>query len=75
MSAVPNEFEFIVAVALAKPGATFETVAAAIATSPPFLKAVRLGLSKVPPEGWSPAQVTRTTLAKAFSAGTAGTMF
>ena len=75
MSVLPNLFESVIAEALARPGATTESVAAAIASSHPFLKAVRLGLSKAPPEGWSPEQVMRITLAKAFSAGTAGAMF
>ena len=75
MSVLPNLFESVIAEALARPGATTESVAAAIASSHPFLKAVRLGLSKAPPEGWSPEQVMRLTLAKAFSAGTAGAMF
>jgi hypothetical protein len=75
MSALPNLFEFVIAGALAKPGATAETVATEIASSGPFLKAVRLALAKPPPQGWSPEQVMRVTLAKAFSASTAGTMF
>jgi hypothetical protein len=77
MSAVPNLFEFTIDKALEKPGATAESVAAAIASSEPFLKAVRLGLAHVTPPGGVPttAQVTRDTLAKAFSSPTAGTMF
>ncbi len=77
MSAVPNLFEFVIAEALEKPGATAESVAAAIASSEPFLKAVRLGMAHVTPPGGEPttADVTRGTLAKAFSSPTAGTMF
>jgi|RhiMethySRZTD1v2_1073278.scaffolds.fasta_scaffold37872_3 hypothetical protein len=73
MGAVPNLFEFVIAGALAKPGATAETIATEIASSEPFLRAVRLGLSK-PPRG-RPEWVMRGTLAKAFSAGTANGMF
>jgi hypothetical protein len=77
MSAVPNLFEFIIAEALERPGATAESVAAAIASSEPFLKAVRLGMTHVIPPDCvlTTAQITRTTLAKAFSSPTAGTMF
>jgi hypothetical protein len=75
MSALPNLFNSVIGGALAKPGATVETVAAAIASSEPFLRAVRLGMSEAPPEGWEAEQVIRTTIAKAFSAGTASGMF
>jgi hypothetical protein len=77
MSAVPNLFEFVLAEALERPGATAESVAAALAASDPFLKAVRLGMAHVTPPGGAPttAQVTRGKLAKAFSSPTAGTMF
>jgi hypothetical protein len=77
MGAVPNLFDFIIDEALKQPGATAESVAAAIASSEPFLKAVRLGLAHVTPSDGIPttAQFTRSTLAKAFSSPTAGTMF
>jgi hypothetical protein len=77
MGALPNLFEFVIAEALEDPDATPESVATAIASSEPFLKAVRLGLAHVAPPGEvsTTAQITRTTLAKAFSSPTAGTMF
>jgi hypothetical protein len=76
-SAVPNLFDFIIEEALAEPGATVESVAAAIVRSTPFLTAVQLGMAHVPPAGGIPsrAQMTRIKLAKAFSAPTSGTMF
>ena len=46
MSVLPNLFESVIAKALARPGATTESVAAAIASSHPFLKAVRLDCPK-----------------------------
>lgn len=77
MSAVPNAFEFVIAEALDMPGATAESVAAAVASSAPFLKAIQLGMSHQTPSGGVPsvAQVVRGKLAKAFSAPTSGTMF
>jgi subtilisin family serine protease len=76
-SAMPNLFDFIIGEALAAPGATAESVAEAIARSPPFLTAVQLGMAHVPPAGGIPskAQMTRIKLGKAFSAPTSGTMF
>ena len=76
-SAVPNLFDFVIEEALAEPGATVESVAAAIARSTPFLTAVQLGMAHVPPASGIPskAQMTRIKLAKAFSAPTSGTMF
>ena len=47
--AMPNLFEFTIAEALDAPGATVESVAAAIASSSYFLKAVRLGMDYVAP--------------------------
>jgi subtilisin family serine protease len=76
-SALPNSFEFIIAEALAAPGPTARSVAAAIASSPPFLKAVELGMHFVVPPDGAPtrAQATRGKLAKSLSAPTAGLMF
>jgi hypothetical protein len=76
MSAVPNLFEFIIAEALERDGATAESVAAAIAASDPFLKAVRKGMDHPTPDGGLPtqAQVMRIALSKAFGAPTAGQM-
>jgi hypothetical protein len=75
--ALPNLFDFIIEEALAAPGATADSVAEAIARSPPFLTAVQLGMAHVPPAAGIPskAQVTRSKLGKAFSAPTSGTMF
>ena len=75
--AMPNLFEFTIAEALDAPGATVESVAAAIASSSSFLKAVRLGMDYVAPSRGLPtkAQMTRSKLATAFSAPTNGTMF
>jgi subtilisin family serine protease len=69
-SRLPNQFEFFIEEALEKSGATAESVAAAIASSAPFLKAVRLGMAHVTPSdgAQTAAQITRSTLAKAFSA-------
>jgi hypothetical protein len=77
MGALPNLFEDIIAEALEKPGATAESVAAAIASSELFLRAVQLGMAHITPPGKVPttAQIMRATLAKAFSSPTAGTMF
>jgi len=76
MSAVPNLFLFDIDEALAKPNATPETVAAAVAASDSFLKAVRLAMEvDRPAEGWTMAQVIRIRLAEAFSAGIANGMF
>ena len=76
MSAVPNLFEFIITEALEQDGATAESVAAAIAASDPFLKAVRKGLDDQAPEGGvlAQAQVMRMALSQAFGAPTAGEM-
>jgi hypothetical protein len=77
MGAVPNLFDFVIAEAFEKPDATSESVAAAIAASDPFLKAIRLGFADIT-EGQdvpTPAQIIRLKLMKAFSAATAGTMF
>jgi subtilisin family serine protease len=75
--ALPNLFEFTIAEALTAPDATAESVATAIASSLPFLKAVKLGMAYVPPSAGDPsrAQMMRSNLATAFSAPTAGTMF
>jgi hypothetical protein len=76
-SAVPNLFEFIIAEALERDGATAESVAAMIAASDPFLKAVRKGMDHQAPDGGMPptqAQVMRMALSKAFGAPTAGQM-
>jgi subtilisin family serine protease len=74
-AALPNPFELIIARALDAPGATAESVAAAIAFSPPFLAAVRSGMAPVPAGGGpTSAQATRIKLAKAFSAPTSGTI-
>jgi hypothetical protein len=77
MSAVPNLFEFIIDEALEQDGATAESVAATIAASDSFLKAVRKGMDHEPPDGGLPtrAQVMRLALSKAFGAGTASSMF
>jgi hypothetical protein len=77
VSALPNAFEFVIAEALDTPGATAESVAAAIASSQPFIKAVQLGMVYEPPAGGIPnvAQVVRGKLAKAFSSPTSGSMF
>jgi hypothetical protein len=77
MSAVPNLFEFIIAEALERDGATAESVAATIAASDPLLKAVRKGMDHQTPDGGLPtrAQVMRMALSKAFGAGTAAVMF
>ena len=78
MAAVPNLFEFIIAEALERDGATAESVATAIAESDPFLKAVRRGMDHQPadtgPGVPSRAQVMRMALSKAFGAATAGQM-
>ena len=76
-AALPNPFDDIIAAALQAPGASAESVAAAIAFSPPFLKALRSGMVQGPPQGGLPtrASITRTTLAKAISAATASTMY
>lgn len=76
-AALPNQFEFIIEGALQQPGATAESVAAAVAASAPFLKAVRLGVAHVTTPDSVPtvAQFTRVALAKALSASTSGTMF
>lgn len=76
MSAVPNLFEFIIAEALDRDGATAESVATKIAASDPFLIAVRKGMDHQTPDGGLPtrAQVMRMALSKAFSAPTAGQM-
>ncbi len=50
MSAIPNLFNFVITEALEKPGATAESVAAAIASSEPFLRAVQLGMANVKPD-------------------------
>jgi hypothetical protein len=75
--ALPNLFDSMIGEALAAPNATAESVAAAIASSPLFLKAVKSGMAYVPPSTGLPtkAQMTRTKLAKAFSAPTEGMMF
>jgi subtilisin family serine protease len=75
--AVPNLFEFIIGQALELPGATAESVASAIASSQPFLKAVQLGMAHAAPPAGGPtsAQETRIKLAKAFSAPTSSAMF
>jgi len=76
MSALPNLFNDVIGAALAKPSATPETVAAAIASSELFLRAVRLGMSRVPAQhGWEAEQTIRGTIAQAFSSGTANGMF
>ena len=76
MAAVPNLFEFIIAEALERDGATAKSVAKTIAASDPFLKAVRKGMDFEPPDGDLPtrAQVMRLALSKAFGAPTAGEM-
>ena len=76
MAAVPNLFEFIIAEALERDGATAEAVAATIAASDPFLRAVRKGMDHQTPDGGLPtqAQVMRMALSKAFGAPTAGQM-
>lgn len=75
--AMPNLFNSTIAEALSAPGATPESVAAAIASTPYFLKAVQLGMDHVPPPIGAPtkSQATRSKLAKALSAPTSGTMF
>jgi hypothetical protein len=75
--AMPNQFEFVFQDALEQPGATAESVAAAIASSTPFLKAVGLGMAHVPaPDGIpTTAQMVLAKVAKALSAPTSGTMF
>lgn len=76
MAAVPNLFEFIIAEALERDGATAESVATTIAASRPFLKAVRKGMDHQPLDTGtglpSRAQVMRVS--KAFGAPTAGQM-
>jgi subtilisin family serine protease len=76
-SALPNAFDDIIGTAMSAPGATAETVAAAIAFSAPFLKALRIGMAKHPAQGGIPTagQITRTTLAKAISSPTTVGMF
>jgi hypothetical protein len=76
MSAVPNLFEFIITEALEQDGATAESVAATIAASDPFLKAVRKGMDNQTPDGGvlAQAQVMRMALSQALGGGTAGEM-
>jgi hypothetical protein len=78
MAAVPNLFEFIIAEALERDGATAESVATTIAASNPFLKAVRKGMDHLPSDTGtglpSRAQVMRMALSKAFGAPTARQM-
>jgi subtilisin family serine protease len=75
--AVPNLFDLVIPQALAAPGATVKSVVAAIASSDPFLKAVRLGMDsdEASSGGRTKAQMTRIRLAHAFSSGTADGMF
>lgn len=75
MAAIPNLFEFVISEALSQEGATAETVAAAIAVSDPFLKAVRIGMERGAEENSVPEKFVLGTLSKAFSAGTANQMF
>ena len=56
MSAVPNLFEFIIDEALEQDGATAESVAATIAASDSFLKAVCKGMDHEPPDGGLPTR-------------------
>jgi hypothetical protein len=84
---LPNLFNSVITEALEKPGATAESVAAAIASSKLFLRAVQLGMANVTNPGEFPgtppgepttehiAHVTRARLEQAFSSPTAGTMF
>jgi len=82
---VPNEFESIIARALEAEDPTPESVAAAVAFSPPFLKAVRLAMAahvrrherrhnRRPTRTPTAAQIARR-LAKALSAPTGSAMF
>jgi subtilisin family serine protease len=72
-----NQFESVIEAALEQPGATAESVAAALAASAPFVEAVRFGMGRVTTPGGVPriAQTTRVALAKAFSTSTGGTVF
>jgi hypothetical protein len=76
MAAVPNLFEFIITEAIEREDATVEDVAAAIAASDPFLRAVSKGMDHQPPGDGVPtqAQVMRLALSKAFGAATASEM-
>ena len=77
MGAVPNVFEFVIAGALEKEGASAESVAAAIAVSDSFLRAVRKGMEQETADDSSAgrAKTIRYALSKALGAATANQMF
>lgn len=76
MAAIPNSFDLLIDGLLQQNGATAESVAEGIASSEPFLKAIRLGLEQgAAMDATVRAKMIRGALAKAFSASTSNQMF
>jgi hypothetical protein len=79
MGALPNLFNFEIATALERGEGTPEGIAAALASSEPFLKAIQLGIEEAEQKQFHDndiiAILIRSTLGKAFSAPTADSMF
>jgi hypothetical protein len=74
---LPNLFEFVISSELARSEATAQNIAVALASSEPFLRAVRLGLedAKQFDDNETKAKFVRSRIAKAFSAVSAELMF
>jgi hypothetical protein len=77
VGAVPNLFEFVISSELVRTEATAQSIAVALASSEPFLRAVRLGIedAKQFEDNEMKAKSVRFRIGKAFSAATAELMF
>ena len=77
MGLLPNLFESVISSELARSGATAQSIAVALASSEPFLRAVRLGIedAKQFDDNETKAKLVRLRIGKAFSAVSAELMF
>jgi hypothetical protein len=77
VGALPNLFESVISSELERPEATSQSIAAALASSELFQRAVRLGIEDAQQfqDNETKAKFVRARIGKAFSAATAGLMF
>lgn len=77
MGALPNLFDSVIAAELAKPQATTQSIALALASSELFLRAVQLGIDsgRQYADNETTARFVRSRIGKAFSAPVASLMF
>ena len=76
MAAIPNQFDLIITSLLQEKVPTVESVAEGIASSEPFLKAIRIGMERgATLDANARAKMVRGALAQAFNASTANQMF